>query len=193
MKNISQTIFVLIVIILIIILYQLSKSEITISPLPTPTSTSTVATSTATSTPVGTTTVATSTVVVSITPQLNNVCAFTVYYPKPNAAVTFPLEVRGVIDNSGNPDCQWTTFAGQAGDAQLYYDNAGLSWDPIGPAATIKAEKFNEAVTPFSVTLNYTNKGVGMKSGTKFLIRFNEENPKGGQAVKMLDLPVVLK
>ena len=192
MKNISQTIFVLIVIILIIILYQLAKSEITISPAPTPTSTSTVATSTATSTPVSTTTAATSTVV-SITPQFNASCAFQVYYPKASLPVTFPLEVRGLIDNSGSPDCQWATFAGQAGDAQLYYDNTGLSWDPIGPAVTIKAEKFNELVTPFSVTLNYTNKGVGMKSGTRFLIRFSEENPKGGRPVQIFDLPVILK
>ena len=121
-------------------------------------------------------------------------CALQVTSVKPYAAVTFPIEITGMIDNrNAQKGCRWITFEGQAGTAQLYYDNAGLSWDPIGKPETIDVGDWMSPATPFKVVMSYTNQGRGMKSGTKFMIRFHEEDPSGNTQGQMYDLPVVLK
>lgn len=137
-----------------------------------------------------------------VTPELTNKivmntqthCALQVTSVKPYAEVTFPIEITGMIDNrNAQKGCRWITFEGQAGTAQLYYDNAGLSWDPIGKPETIDVGDWMSPTTPFKVVMSYTNQGRGMKSGTKFMIRFHEEDPSGNTQGQMYDLPVVLK
>lgn len=120
-------------------------------------------------------------------------CALSFKNINPGDTVTFPLEIRGTIDNSAvETGCRWIMFEGQAGTAQLYYDNAGLGWDPIGKPEIVKVENWMSVTSPFSVTINYTNQGRGMSSGTKFKIRFTEENPSGEES-QSYDLPVILK
>lgn len=120
-------------------------------------------------------------------------CALSFENVKPGDTVTFPLEIQGTIDNSmAETGCRWVMFEGQAGTAQLYYDNAGLGWDPIGKPEIVKVENWMSVNSPFSVTINYANQGRGMPSGTKFKIRFSEENPSGEQS-QSYDLPVTLK
>ena len=120
-------------------------------------------------------------------------CALSFENIKEGDSVEFPLEIRGTIDNSNaSIDCRWVMFEGQAGIAQLYYDNAGLGWDPVGKPEIVRVENWMATSSPFSVTMNYSNQGRGMTSGTKFKIRFNEENPSGEDG-QIYDLPVVLK
>lgn len=121
-------------------------------------------------------------------------CGLVIDSPAANDAVTFPITVRGHIDNSKAADgCRWIVFEAQAGSAQLYIDNAGLSWDPVGKPVTIEVPDWAPTNTKFTTVINYNNKGVGVKSGTKFKIRFQEEDPSGLKQVQIIDLPVELK
>lgn len=123
----------------------------------------------------------------------NEICGLIIESPKAGDKITFPITVTGRIDNSRAPHCGWTMFEGQAGLAQLYIDNAGLGWDPIGKLSIITVEDSMSQETRFTTTIDFNNKGVGFKSGTKFHIRLTEDDPSGEARVQIIDLPVELK
>ncbi|MEN9604563.1 MAG: hypothetical protein RJB39_248 [Candidatus Parcubacteria bacterium] len=186
------TLILCIAIIAVGVFYFIRRNDaITITNTLTATSTTTIAPTEVI--PATTTeTVATSGLI--IVSDHTQICGLQIESPKPNSKITFPLTVTGTIDNTkATEGCRWTMFEGQAGIAQLYVDNAGLGWDPVGQVFIVAAEDWMTTKTKFKTTIEFNNKGVGFKSGTKFRIRFTEEDPSGMNKTQVVDLPVELQ
>lgn len=127
---------------------------------------------------------------------INNKCVpptttspITVTSPSANSNVTFPLNVTGVINNTGTN--QWQMFEGQAGNAQLYF-YSGSAWQTIGASPAIIVDDWTAKKTNFHVTLNFNNDGVGLSGGTKMKIVFTAEDASGLGTANTFTLPVVL-
>ncbi len=119
-------------------------------------------------------------------------CGFKVTSITPNEKVNFPLIVKGVIDNSNAKTlgCSWQMFEGEAGVAQLYFNN-NQSWNPIGVGVPINVADWMTTSTTFSVLLNFNNDGIGLSTGTLMKITFTEENPSGQGITDSIDLPII--
>ena len=120
-------------------------------------------------------------------------CGLSITTPVPNATVSFPLIIQGVVDNSNRQSlgCSWGMFEGQAGIAQLYYYNGG-AWIALGNSAPMLVDDWIATKTNFSVTLNFTNEGIGLSNGTPMKVVFTEENQRAKFPSKTLELPVSL-
>lgn len=124
-------------------------------------------------------------------------CGFKVTSHVPNQAVSFPIIVKGIIDNTEaeNKKCSWSMFEGQAGTAQLYYDVNPVTfnsekWVSIGQSVPINADKWMALQTNFSVSLG--NDQMALQNGTRMKIVFTEEDPSGMGKVDSLELPLII-
>src|SRR3990167_11030697 len=122
-------------------------------------------------------------------------CGFTVTSISPNTPVSFPLTIKGLIDNSNSQKlgCTWNMFEGQAGTAQLYYNYKDSGWKLLGISVPIQVADWTQLNTSFSTTLNFNNGGIGLPDGTPIKITFTEENASGLPPVDTYDLPVKLR
>ncbi len=108
-----------------------------------------------------------------------------------NSKVSFPLNVRGTIDNRA-AGCSWQMFEGQAGTAQLFFNYENKGWKPIGVSVPIKVADWAAKTTSFEVVLNFNNEGIGIPSGTPMKIVFTAENAAAIEPSKKLELPITL-
>ncbi len=119
---------------------------------------------------------------------VNSLCGLTVTKPTPNEAVVFPLTVNAVIDNSlsSSLGCSWTVFEAQAavvevidsennkvGQGLLVTEGDWMTSSPVNYKAVVSLED-------------------GVSSEEELTLRFNEEDPSGGEAgvPSILDIPV---
>ena len=121
-------------------------------------------------------------------------CGLKVTSIEANSEVSFPLTVKGEVDNTkaSNTGCSWSMFEGQAGIAQLYFKD-DLGWVVLGVSSPIKVDEWMSEKTNFTTTLNFNNDGIGLKKGTIMKILFQEENPSGSGQVDSFELPLVLE
>ncbi len=123
-------------------------------------------------------------------------CGFSVTTPLQNAGVSFPLSVTGVVDNTDaeNLGCSWIKFEGQAGTAQVCFNDAG-EWNMLGGPTpiTLMGEWMTNAPVPFSFVIDFPTANIALTPGTAMKIVFSEENPSGMPPVDIFELPVVLQ
>lgn len=100
-------------------------------------------------------------------------CALSVISPQPNTAVSFPLEVKVIVDNTNAPECKWTVFEAQAGFISLSDINGPIAL--VGSSALTTTDDW---MTTSPVTYTTTLIPVSNPSGT-VTITFNEEDVKG--------------
>jgi hypothetical protein len=120
-------------------------------------------------------------------------CGLLVTSVSANAKVSFPVVIKGVIDNTAasSKGCSWQMFEGQAGTAQLFYKYQS-SWYSLGVSVPVKVDNWTSAKTNFTVTLNFNNDGIGLPNGTPLKVVFSEENASGMSPVDTFELPIVL-
>lgn len=120
-------------------------------------------------------------------------CGLSISSPLSNSNVTFPLTIKGTVDNSklasGLVSCGWQMFEGQAGNARLYFYDNNLGWNPIGATVPIQATSWMSVKSDITAALNFNNGGIGLPGGTKMKIVFTEENASGLPPVDTLELP----
>lgn len=128
------------------------------------------------------------------TDTATNACGFKVTSISPNSKVSFPLTVKGEVDNTDakNTGCSWSMFEGQAGIAQLYFKD-DLGWVVLGASAPVKVDDWMTSKTNFVATLNFNNDSVGLTPGTIMKILFQEENASGGGKVDSVEFPMVFQ
>ncbi len=130
--------------------------------------------------------------------SLNGKCGLMVDNPSKNQIVSFPLDVKGRIDNttSGTSDllgnCTWSMFEGVGGMAQLYYNYQNTGWKPIGVSVPMTVADWTATKTTFSARLNFYNGGIGLPNGTPLKIIFTEENAAARNPADIYELPVKL-
>jgi len=121
-------------------------------------------------------------------------CGFSVTNISANQRVSFPLVIKGVIDNSNkNNECSWSVFEGQAGVAKLYIydiDGKGAGWQSVGPLIPMLVKYDNlSSIINFSITAG--NDQVGIRDGAQIKIVFTEEDPSGNGDSDTFELPLV--
>ena len=120
-------------------------------------------------------------------------CGFFVTSPSPNEKVSFPLTVKGVVDNSSRQSkgCSWQMFEGEAGIAQLYFKDTNNKWQQLNTSKPVPVENWISTSTIFSVVLNFSNEGIGLPAGTSLKVVFTEENASGMPPVNTFELPLI--
>ncbi len=131
---------------------------------------------------------------------VNGKCGLNILTPLKNAEVSFPLTIKGKIDNTNREaaGCSWGMFEANAGSAQLlYFSNANKKWNPLGVAVPIPVDTDNDTwmsdKATFSLVMNFNNDGIGLPAGTPLKIVFSEDDPSGRFPVDTYELPVILK
>lgn len=121
-------------------------------------------------------------------------CGLTVTSHSPNSKVAFPLNIKGVIDNSNSQQngCSWIIFEGQAGTAQIYFKDSNDEWKKLGEPKPIMAPDWTSTNVLFSVGLNFNNEGIGLPNGTELKVLFTEENVSGLPPVDTYELFLIL-
>jgi len=123
-------------------------------------------------------------------------CGFKITSPASGAAVSFPLTVKGTISHTDaqmKTGCSWNEINQRAGTAQLFYYVNNSVWQSQGVAVPILTSGTLVASTSaFSVSLNFLNQGVGLRSGSKMKITFLE-NEVGITNPKTFDFYVYFK
>ncbi len=119
-------------------------------------------------------------------------CGLSVSNISRNQKVSFPLEIKGVVDNTVNCDSKWTMFEGQAGTAELYF-NHDDGWKQITNGIPVPVSEWMTDKTDFSVVLNFNNGGIGLPDGTEMKVVFKEEDPSGKGEGDIFELPVILQ
>jgi hypothetical protein len=121
-------------------------------------------------------------------------CGLAVTSIDTNEAVTFPITVTGNVDNtnSKNLGCRWQMFEGQAGSAQLYYQE-GSVWTKISSQVPVTVADWMSDKTTFSAKFPFQNKGEPLPAGTKMKIVFTEDNASGTGTVDKLEFPITVK
>ncbi|MES3005778.1 MAG: hypothetical protein V4664_02410 [Patescibacteria group bacterium] len=131
------------------------------------------------------------------TPVKNNTvgqiqkCALVVTSLAANSKVSFPLTVKGTIDNSAT-GCSWQMFEGQAGTAQLFFNYENQGWKPIGTSVPVRVSDWTAKTTSFELVLNFNNGGIGIPSGTPMKILFTAENAAAIEPSKTVEVPIIL-
>ena len=123
-------------------------------------------------------------------------CNFTITYPAAGSRVSFPLIVKGVIDenDSQKGKCAWYNIQSSAGTAQLFYNFNNYGWKSQGIAVPMTTTGTQVASTSaVTVTLNFLNQGVGLPSGSAMRITFVEFNPLSAPNPDTFDMTVYLK
>ncbi|MFA6397414.1 MAG: hypothetical protein WDK96_01020 [Candidatus Paceibacterota bacterium] len=123
-------------------------------------------------------------------------CGFTINSPVPNSTISsnVPVVFNGVVDNTNyqTTGCRWTMFEGEAGTAQLYYQN-GNNWGPIGIINLIPVSNWMTlGPVPFTASVIFNNGGIGLQSGTLMKVVFTENDPSGATP-DTLEFPLVLQ
>lgn len=121
-------------------------------------------------------------------------CGLTVESPKIGANVSFPITVKGTVNNTNAEaaGCAWTMFEGQAGVATLHYETKDGFSLPVD-TKPITVANWMTTSTTFSFTLNFDNSILQLPSGYNFKIVMTEENPSGEGMVDTVEVPVVLQ
>jgi hypothetical protein len=109
-------------------------------------------------------------VIVPATPAMH--CGLRVTRPLPGSQVTFPLEIKAVVDNTGaqNLGCSWGAFEAQAGSiviqdmlnntlatGVLSTTDNWMTSDPVAYAATIPALSNPNYTGPLVITFTEDN------------------------------------
>lgn len=104
--------------------------------------------------------------------------------PLTDQAVTFPLSVRGVVDNSAQPDCAWVVFEGQAGTLTLYdatnqvvgqsFLQAQGDWMTTGPVVVTGTVELSQEVS----------------AGQPLRLVINDDDPSGLRSPQMIEIPL---
>ena len=120
-------------------------------------------------------------------------CGLTITSQSPNSLTSFPLVIKGLIDNTNSQDlgCSWQMFEGQAGNAQLYSKTINNDWKKIGVMMPVIVENWTSNKTIFSVGLNFNNEDIGLSDGTLLKVVFIEENASGIPPVDTYEFPLV--
>jgi|GEM_PF-7089039 len=127
-------------------------------------------------------------------PAIVGKCGLSITSPTPNTRVSFPLVIKGMVDNSNSKTlgCSWSMFEGQAGTVQLSYLDKGV-WHPLGVSVPVKVDDWTSTKINFAITLNFNNDGIGLVPGTELKVVFMGENPSGLAANnKTFELPFIL-
>ncbi len=146
---------------------------------------------------VGTLTIASSTV------SKIGKCGLQITSIEPNATISFPLTIKGLVDNTNSSKlgCSWTMFEGQAGTAKLFY-RLSNNWIPLQDISPDKpgiiiVDDWTSLKTNFSVTLHpdiIDSAVTDSNPALSLKIVFTAENPSGDPSREMtFELPVVLK
>ncbi|MEN9647374.1 MAG: hypothetical protein RLY57_178 [Candidatus Parcubacteria bacterium] len=118
-------------------------------------------------------------------------CGLVVTSLAANSKVSFPLTVKGTVDNSAT-NCSWQMFEGQAGTAQLFFNYENKGWKPIGVSVPVKVADWTAKTTSFEIVLNFNNGGVGIPSGTPMKIVFTAENAAAIEPSETVEVPIIL-
>lgn len=110
-----------------------------------------------------------------------NTCnAVTVLFPKDNAKVASPLDIKVTVDNRG--ECHWTVFEAQAGTVEVT-DGLGKV---IG-TGVLKTTQEWTVPTPVTYTATITLSKPSTSGGT---LTITEENPSGKADPQRHSIPV---
>jgi len=155
----------------------------------------TTSTETSTST-ISSSTITTDTTKNTVTSSYASKCGLTVISPVIGSKITFPLTVKGIIDNSkaNTLGCSWNNVLSRAGEAQVFYNLKNQGWVAPGVAVPIiSSSGLTASTTVFSVGLNVYAKNLGLTSGTPIKITFTENKPVDGSKQNTFDMLVYLK
>jgi len=133
-----------------------------------------------------------------LTNKVAGKCGFTITSVLPNQVVSWPLVIRGEIENSASKDvCVWQTSEGVAGTAQLYMylteedkDRKIKGWKSIGDLKIINTVDSGSKKT-FEFNFNFPDGG--FEPNTQMNIKFTEENPAAARPSLVFELPLIFK
>lgn len=113
--------------------------------------------------------------------------------PLPGSAVSYQIEVQGIIDHSreGVLGCNWTTFEGQGGQAEIIDGSGTVVAGPV----PITVADWTAATTTFDVQFDLLNapSGTSLPEGDQLKIHLVPENPSGQPNNTHVDIPVILR
>lgn len=131
-------------------------------------------------------------------------CGLKVMFPTIGTTVSFPLPVKGIVDNRNynSIGCAWGVFEGQAGDATLYANVKNTGWKKVGQwkqggqaydsqPLMLNGDWMTIGPIPFDLLVNIDPKFANMPKGTPLKIVFEEDDPSGKGQRDMLELPFV--
>lgn len=103
-------------------------------------------------------------------------CGITISNPTPTQAVTFPLTVNAIVNNSAATDgCTWSLFEGQAGTVELK-DQNGATLAKMPMQTPPQTDWMTNGPVPFSAILTPSQ---AIPSGTPLSLTFSEEDASG--------------
>jgi len=128
------------------------------------------------------------------TTTLSDKCNLKITYPAPGSKVSFPLTIKGTIDNSKpqSGGCSWNEILGQAGSAQLFYKSGSMWKSQSIPVPILTNSSSVASTSVFSVALSFYNNAVGLASGSPMKVTFIE-NPVGISNLDTFDFYIYIK
>ena len=123
-------------------------------------------------------------------------CGLTVTYPLPGSKISFPLTIKGVIDNSkaSKLGCSWNQVQSRGGLVQAFYNLNNNGWMAPGiPVSIITGTGATASTTAFTAQLNVYTTNLGLSSGTPLKITFTELNEINDVNPDSFDMYVYLK
>jgi hypothetical protein len=132
-------------------------------------------------------------------------CGLTITFPTIGTTASFPLPLKGIIDNRNRNalGCSWTVFEAQAGTARVFANINNQGWKEVGywgdnqsgaiagpvPMMTV-GDWMTENPVSVSATLMLDPKAGVIPAGTPMKIVINEEDPSG-MGGETLEVPFV--
>ncbi len=112
-------------------------------------------------------------------------CGLTVSSPLSNTAVTAPVAVTAIVNNSNPQGCTWTVFEAQAGSVALI-DSSG---NTIGTSVLSTSDDWmTSGPVPYTASITPTR---ALISGEALSLVFTEEDVSGMGNVDTLSVPLV--
>lgn len=149
--------------------------------------------------------IGTSTVDTDDTSRYAQKCGLIITFPAIGATTSFPLTLKGIIDNRNvaEPQCRWTVFEAQAGTARVFANINNSGWKEVGywnddpsgaiagpvPVMTI-GDWMTENPVGATASLMLDPKVGRISAGTAMKIVINEEDPSG-KGSSILEVPFV--
>lgn len=121
-------------------------------------------------------------------------CGFTITSPALNTRISFPVVIKGIIDDSSKLNCSWNHVENRAGTAQSFYNLKNQGWKATGIAVPIITSGGPTASTSaFTVSLNAYSSALGLTSGTPIKIVFTEQPALNVKTPDTFDVIVYVK
>ncbi len=131
-------------------------------------------------------------------------CGITIMHPVIGATVSFPLDVKGEVDNRDHEriGCLWASFEGQAGNAKVFANIDGSGWKPVGmwhqtdqtydsQPLTLSGDWMQLGPVSFGITMMLDSKFSSMARGTPLKLVLEDDDPSAKDETGRLEVPLL--